>query len=146
MKKKVIIVIAEDDAGHAKLIKKNIRRAGFYNEIKHFTDGEQTLDYFLGDKSDISSHDHVLLLDIRMPKIDGITVLSKLRQNLQQIKIPVIIITTTDDPHEIKKCYKLGCNSYLVKPIEYGNFVEAFNQTGLFPTSANKEASKKANT
>jgi CheY-like chemotaxis protein len=130
--KKVIIVIAEDDAGHANLIIRNIRRAGFQNEIKHFTDGEQTLDYFFSDTSDINSQDHLLLLDIRMPKIDGISVLSKLKQDLQQINIPVIIITTTDDPHEIEKCYKLGCNSYMVKPIEYNNFVEAFNQTGLF--------------
>lgn len=132
MNKKVIIVIAEDDAGHANLIIRNIRRAGFQNEIKHFTDGEQTLDYFFSDTSDINSQDHLLLLDIRMPKIDGISVLSKLKQDLQQINIPVIIITTTDDPHEIEKCYKLGCNSYMVKPIEYNNFVEAFNQTGLF--------------
>lgn len=132
MNKKVIIVIAEDDAGHANLIKRNIRRAGFQNEIKHFADGEQTLDYFFSDTSDIHCQDHLLLLDIRMPKIDGINVLSKLRQDLQQIKIPVIIITTTDDPHEIEKCYKLGCNSYMVKPIEYDDFVEAFNQTGLF--------------
>ncbi len=132
MNKKVIIVIAEDDAGHANLIIRNIRRAGFQNEIKHFTDGEQTLDYFFSDTSDINSQDHLLLLDIRMPKIDGINVLSKLRQDLQQINIPIIIITTTDDPHEIEKCYKLGCNSYMVKPIEYNNFVEAFNQTGLF--------------
>ena len=132
MNKKVIIVIAEDDAGHANLIKRNIRRAGFQNEIKHFSDGEQTLDYFFSDTSDINSQDHLLLLDIRMPKIDGISVLSKLKQDLQQINIPVIIITTTDDPHEIEKCYKLGCNNYMVKPIEYDNFVEAFNQTGLF--------------
>ena len=132
MNKKVIIVIAEDDAGHANLIKRNIRRAGFQNEIKHFSDGEQTLDYFFSDTSDINSQDHLLLLDIRMPKIDGISVLSKLKQDLQQINIPVIIITTTDDPHEIEKCYKLGCNNYMVKPIEYDNFVEAFHQTGLF--------------
>jgi CheY-like chemotaxis protein len=130
--KKVIIVIAEDDTGHANLIKRNIRRAGFQNEIKHFTDGEQTLDYFFSDTSDIYSQNHLLLLDIRMPKIDGISVLSRLKQDLQQINIPVIIITTTDDPHEIEKCYKLGCSSYMVKPIEYANFVEAFNQTGLF--------------
>ncbi len=134
MNKEVIIVIAEDDAGHANLIKRNIRRAGFQNEIKHFTDGEQTLDYFFSDTSDIKSQDHLLLLDIRMPKIDGITVLSKLKQNAQQINIPVIIITTTDDPHEIERCYTLGCNSYMVKPIEYENFVEAFYQTGLFNT------------
>ena len=132
MNKKVIIVIAEDDAGHANLIKRNIRRAGFHNEIKHFSDGEQTLDYFFSDTFDFNSQDHLLLLDIRMPKIDGITVLSKLRQNLQQINIPIIIITTTNDPHEIEKCYDLGCNSYMVKPIDYKNFVEAFYQTGLF--------------
>ena len=132
MNKEVIIVIAEDDFGHANLIKRNIRRAGFHNTIKHFTDGEQALDYFFSDTSDLKSHDHLLLLDIRMPKIDGITVLSKLRLNLQQSNIPVIIITTTDDPHEIEKCYKLGCNSYMVKPIEYSNFIEAFIRTGLF--------------
>ena len=132
MSKEVIIVIAEDDAGHANLIIRNIRRAGFHNEIKHFTDGEQTLDYFFSDTSDIESLDHLLLLDIRMPKVDGFTVLRKLRQDLKEIYLPVIIITTTDDPHEIEKCYKLGCNSYMVKPIEYKNFVEAFNQTGLF--------------
>ena len=132
MNNEVTIVIAEDDSGHANLIKRNIRRAGFNNEIKHFTDGEQTLDYFLSDTSDIQSLNHLLLLDIRMPKIDGITVLSQLRQTFQQIKIPVIIITTTDDPYEIKKCYDLGCNNYMVKPIEYNNFVEACTQTGLF--------------
>ncbi len=134
MNKEVIIVIAEDDAGHANLIKRNIRRAGFQNKIKHFTDGEQTLDYFFSDTSDIKSQDHLLLLDIRMPKIDGITVLSKLKQNTFQVNIPIIIITTTDDPHEIDKCYSLGCNNYMVKPIEYQNFVDAFHQTGLFNT------------
>jgi len=132
LSKEVIIVIAEDDAGHANLIIRNIRRAGFHNEIKHFTDGEQTLEYFFSDTSDIKSLDHLLLLDIRMPKIDGITVLTKLRQNFQQINIPVIMITTTDDPHDVGKCYELGCNSYMVKPIEYKHFIETVNKTGLF--------------
>ena len=132
MSKDVIIVIAEDDTGHANLIKRNIRRAGFQNEIIHFIDGEQTLDYFFGDAPDYNSQDYLLLLDIRMPKIDGISVLSKLRQSMQQSNIPIIIITTTDDPHEIEKCYALGCNSYMVKPLEYKNFVEALYQTGLF--------------
>ena len=132
MSKEVVIVIAEDDTGHANLIKRNIRRAGFKNEIKHFIDGEQTLDYFFGDASDLNRQAYLLLLDIRMPKIDGISVLSKLRQSLPQINIPIIIITTTDDPHEIEKCYALGCNSYMVKPLEYNNFVEALYQTGLF--------------
>ena len=132
MNKEVIIVIAEDDAGYANLLKRTVRRAGFENEIKNFSDGEQTLDYFFGDTSDLTRQHHLLLLDIRMPKVDGFTVLRKLRQDLKDIYLPVIIITTTDDPHEIEKCYKLGCNSYMVKPIEDKSFVDAFNQTGLF--------------
>ncbi len=132
MNKEVVVVIAEDDDGYAKLLKRTIRRAGFKSRIKHFTDGEQTLDYFFSDTSVLARQHHVLLLDIRMPKVDGFTVLRKLRKDLREITLPVIMMTTTDDPHEMEKCYNLGCNSYMVKPIEYDNFVEAFNQTGLF--------------
>jgi len=132
MNKEVIIIIAEDDAGHANLIKRSIRRAGFHNKIKHFTDGEQTMDYFISDTLNVKCNDYLLLLDIRMPKVDGITVLRQLRQNVSLLNIPVIIISTTDDPHEIKKCYELGCTSYMVKPIEYTNLIEALMQTGLF--------------
>ena len=114
------------------LLKRNIRRAGFHNEIKHFTDGEQTLNYFFGDKPDFTNQDHLLLLDIRMPKLDGILVLRKLKEKLDRINIPVIIITTTDDPHEVEKCYMLGCSNYMIKPIDYESFIEAFNKTGLF--------------
>ncbi len=131
MNKKVTIVIAEDDAGHANLLIRNVRRAGCTSEIRLFTDGEQTLDYFFNNTSDLAGQHHVLLLDIRMPKIDGITVLSKLKQKLREINIPVIIISSTDDPQEIKKCYKLGCSNYMVKPIDYERFVEAIHQAGV---------------
>lgn len=66
-----------------------------------------------------------------MPKVDGITILRTMQQNEYLSKIPVIMITTTDDPHEIDECYKLGCRSYMVKPVNYENFIEVFGEIGM---------------
>jgi len=135
MKKEVVILIAEDDEGHASLIRKNLKRAGISNEILHFKDGQETLDFLLG--SDGGQHRvkntaYLLLLDIRMPKIDGVEVLRKIKQDVELRKIPVIMITTTDDPREVEHCHSLGCSNYITKPIDYNKFVEAINQLGLF--------------
>ena len=135
MKREVVIVIAEDDEGHAALIKKNLNRAGIMNDIVHFTDGQQVLDYLFqkGKKPQRENgRPYLLLLDIRMPKVDGIEVLSKIKKNKELRKIPVIMITTTDDPLEVENCHKLGCSNYITKPIDYDKFVEAIRQLGLF--------------
>jgi CheY-like chemotaxis protein len=135
MKKEVIILIAEDDEGHATLIKKNLKRAGLLNEIKHFKDGQEILDFLFGNgKNNTKQKDigYLLLLDIRMPKIDGEEVLKRIKENKELHKIPVIMITTTDDPREVEKCHALGCNNYITKPVDYDKFVEAIRQLGLF--------------
>lgn len=134
MNKEVIILIAEDDPGHASLIKKNLKRAGISNEIKHFSDGQQVLDYIFENKSneDFKSKSYLLLLDIRMPKVDGVEVLRQVKQDKELKKIPVIMITTTDDPKEVNACHKLGCSTYIVKPIDYEQFIRAIRQLGLF--------------
>jgi CheY-like chemotaxis protein len=135
MNKEVIILIVEDDTGHAGLIRKNLARAGIANQIIHFTDGEQVIDYFFNPKSrdEVKKPEsYLLLLDIRMPKMSGIDVLRKLKENEQYRKIPVIMITTTDDPAEIALCHQLGCSSYITKPIDYDKFVEVIRQLGLF--------------
>jgi CheY-like chemotaxis protein len=75
---------------------------------------------------------YLLLLDIRMPKIDGIEVLRRLKEDEELKKIPVIMITTTDDPREIDFCHRLGCNSYIAKPLDYDHFVNAIQQLGFF--------------
>ena len=75
---------------------------------------------------------YILLLDIRMPKVDGIEVLRQIKSDPELKKLPVIIITTTDDPDEIDRCHKLGCNNYLTKPVDYEEFVRAVRQLGLF--------------
>jgi CheY-like chemotaxis protein len=135
MKKEVAILIAEDDEGHASLIKKNLRRAGISNEIIHFKDGSEILEFLM--KSNNGRHResgtaYLLLLDIRMPKVDGVEVLRQVKQDEELRKIPVIMITTTDDPREVENCHRLGCSNYITKPIDYDKFVDSIKQLGLF--------------
>lgn len=135
MEKDAIILIAEDNEGHAKLIRMNLKRAGINNKVIHFFDGQETLDFlFLKGEGPHREKNvpYILLLDISMPRVDGIEVLRQVKKNNVLNKIPVIIITTTDDPKEIKKCYTMGCNNYITKPIEYNNFVEVLKQLGFF--------------
>ncbi len=131
----VTIIIAEDDEGHAALIKKNLKRAGIVNQILHFKDGQETLD-FLFKRGDGPHLEHgtsiILLLDIRMPKVDGVEVLRQMKQDSELRKIPVIMVTTTDDPREVEKCHEIGCSNYVTKPVDYDKFVTAIHQLGLF--------------
>ncbi len=137
MTTEMTILIAEDDDGHAALIQKNLKRAGVTNTIIRFRDGQEVLD-FLHMQGDGSKREpeapYVLLLDIRMPKIDGFEVLSRIKDDPQLRKIPVIMVTTTDDQQDIDRCHELGCSSYITKPVEYENFVHAITQLGLFLT------------
>ena len=135
MTKEVVILIAEDDAGHARLIEKNLARAGLHNPIRRFEDGQQVLDFLFGNTiSPLHNADTscLLLLDIRMPKVDGIEVLRRIKHDAGTRKIPVIMLTTTDDPREVERCHELGCNSYIVKPVDYEKFAEAIQNLGLF--------------
>ena len=135
MNKGVTILIAEDDEGHAALIKKNLNRAGINNPIIHFMDGQETLNFIFsrgpGPHRQPNSP-YLLLLDIRMPKVDGFEVLKQIKEDGELRKMPVIMVTTTDEPHEIERCHLLGCNSYITKPVDYDNFVTAIRQLGLF--------------
>lgn len=135
MKKEGVILIAEDDEGHYELIKKSLQRVGICNEILRFADGQETLDFLFvrgdGPKRE-SNKEYILLLDIRMPKIDGVEVLEKIKQDPELKKIPVIMLTTTDDPRTIERCHKLGCSVYIVKPVEYKSLADAVQKVGLF--------------
>ena len=135
MNKDVIILVVEDDEGHAGLIRKNLARAGIINEIIHFKDGQEIIDFLFkqGDGPHrCSGVAYVMLLDIRMPKLDGVEVLKMLKDDPELRKIPTIMITTTDDPREVENCHKLGCNNYITKPVEYEAFVNAIRQLGYF--------------
>ena len=128
------IVLAEDDDGHATLIQLNLERAGLANGFVRLRDGQEALDYIRGEGA-YAGQPHgaiLLLLDINMPKVDGVEVLRLLKADPRTNPIPVIVLTTTDDPREIQRCYQLGCNVYITKPVDYQAFIEAIRRLGLF--------------
>jgi CheY-like chemotaxis protein len=125
------ILIVDDDEGHAILIRENLEAAGIPNRIEHFRDGQAILDFFAQRPDDLAES-YLVLLDIRMPKVDGIEVLRRLKANPKLAKLPIIMLTTTDDSREVERCYELGCNVYIQKPVDYERFAEAIRRLGLF--------------
>ena len=125
------VLIVEDDEGHAILIRENLEAAGLRTRIEHFNDGQAVLDFFAKGLP-TPPETYLVLLDIRMPKVDGIEVLRRLKANPTLAKLPVIMLTTTDDAREIDRCYALGCNGYIQKPVDYERFADAIRQLGLF--------------
>lgn len=137
MKQAPTILIVDDDEGHAILVRQNLEAAGLDNRIEHFRDGQAVLDFFF-DRTGAPRHQsgdvYLVLLDIRMPKVDGIEVLRRLKADAELKKIPVIMLTTTDDQREVERCHRLGCSVYIQKPVDYDKFAEAIRRLGLFVT------------
>ncbi|HEU0264139.1 MAG TPA: response regulator [Geobacterales bacterium] len=133
----VTILLVEDDPGHARLIEKNLRRAAVANVIVSLDNGQKALDFLFKQGAytdDTTPMPLLVLLDLNMPVMDGYQVLKRLKADDRTKKIPVVVLTTTDNPNEIGKCYELGCNVYVTKPVEYDDFCEAIRQLGLFLT------------
>jgi len=135
MSKPVTIIMIEDDEGHARLIERNIRRSGVNNEVLPFTNGTAARRYLFG--SDGSGRDHkgqalLILLDLNLPDMTGTEILRQVKENKYLKSTPVVVLTTTDDSVEIKRCYELGCNVYITKPVNYESFANAIRQLGLF--------------
>lgn len=132
MNNPVKIIMIEDDEGHARLIERNIRRAGVNNEILPFTHGGEALNYLFNQKNPEQNFSLLILLDLNLPDMTGIDILKRVKSDPNLKYAPVVVLTTTDDAQEIKHCYELGCNVYIVKPVNYDNFANAIRQLGLF--------------
>lgn len=130
----VTIIMIEDDEGHARLIERNIRRSGVNNEIIPFSNGTAALNYFFGSHGELLHKGQALLilLDLNLPDTSGIEILRQLKESKQFKTTPVVVLTTTDDAQEIKRCYELGCSVYITKPVNYESFANAIRQLGLF--------------
>lgn len=129
----VTIVMIEDDEGHARLIEKNIRRAGIFNKLKHFTDGATAVEFlFHAADGPKMNGPALILLDLNLPDMNGVDILAKIKGDDQLRRTPVVVLTTTDDKVEIQRCYDLGCNVYITKPVDYESFADAIRQLGLF--------------
>lgn len=133
--KEMIILIAEDDDGHADLIQEGLEKSGVVNKIIRFSNGEDVWNFLSGKAHTLvrdKNKNYLLLLDINMPKMDGIEVLKRMKSDKEYKEIPVIMLTTTDDPREVEACYKMGCNMYITKPVDFIKFTETLKRLGLF--------------
>jgi DNA-binding response OmpR family regulator len=131
----VTIIMIEDDEGHARLIERNIRRSGVNNEIVPFTNGTAAMTYLFGEDGTGQARKGkalLILLDLNLPDMSGIDILRQIKENKYLKAAPVVVLTTTDDSQEIKRCYELGCNVYITKPVNYESFANAIRQLGLF--------------
>jgi CheY-like chemotaxis protein len=123
------ILMAEDDDGHALLVRERLERCGLRNEVRRFRDGQEAWEYLGGA---LPRGRYLLLLDIRMPRMDGVELLRRMKADPRLKGIPVIMLSTTDDPAEIARCYQLGCGGYLTKPVDFTTFSETISRLGLY--------------
>jgi len=131
----ITIILVEDDPGHALLIKKNLLRAGIVNEIIHLDNGKKAIDFIfseiMNEKPGLSMPHYLMLLDLNLPIIDGYRVLETLKTDARTRHIPIIVLTTTGNDMEVRRCYESGCNIYLVKPVKYEKFADAIQKLGM---------------
>ena len=129
------ILLADDDDGHAFLTEQNLRSAGVTSPVIRFSDGQEVLDFLFGNESGHClkpNERYLLLLDIRMPKVDGLDVLRQVKNDPALHSLPVVMLTTTDDPRDIQRCHDFGCNVYIQKPVDYDRFAAAVTKVGEF--------------
>ena len=136
LKESVMIMLVDDDDGHRLLIRENLRAGGIVNDLLEMSDGQQAIDYLTrrGQYQDPtkSPRPGLILLDIKMPKLDGFVVLELVKSDPALRLIPVLMLTSTDQQAEINRCYTLGANGYVVKPVRYEEFQERIKALGLF--------------
>lgn len=133
--KPVKILLVEDDPGHARLIEKNLRRANITNDIIVLDNGQSASDFLFCEGAHSNSRLEtplLVLLDLNLPIITGHQLLRRMKEDTRTHHIPVIVLTTTEDSREIHKCYELGCNVFITKPVDYDHFTDAVRKIGLF--------------
>jgi CheY-like chemotaxis protein len=130
------ILLVEDNPAHAELIIRSLEDHKVPNDIYHAYDGEVALDYLFHRGPYQDAHEnprpHVILLDIRMPKIDGIQVLKEIKSSAELKHIPVIILTTSEAEGDVQKAYQNYANSYLVKPVDFDEFMQLMDELGFY--------------
>ena len=126
----VEILLIEDNPDDAGLTIHALKKNNLADNVLHLNDGEEALNYlFSGEKRAIPK---VILLDLKMPKVDGIEVLRRLKSDEEKKVIPVVVLTSSKEERDIVESYKLGVNAYIVKPVDFDKFVKAISEIGLF--------------
>ena len=131
MRKHFSVLVAEDEDGHFILIKKFLQEMGFKSNVRRFVDGQEALAFLFEYEKQADGAEpvnYLLILDIRMPKVDGIEVLEKIKRSPKLKKIPVVMLTSSGSPADIKRCAKLGCQDYILKPLNGEDFGEVIDR------------------
>lgn len=143
MKQDIDILLVEDNAGDAEMTVAALSENNLANKLLHVKNGEEALDFIFGEGKYLGRQiDHkpkVILLDLKMPKVNGIEVLQKIRSDERTRNIPIVVLTSSKEDPEIQKCYDLGVNSYVVKPVEFDEFQKAISELGLYWMIANQQ-------
>ncbi|RRA49399.1 response regulator [Acidipila sp. EB88] len=127
------ILLVEDDPDHELLTIRALRRSNVANDVRVARDGEEALAMlFDKDNAAVSSLPQLILLDLKLPKVDGLEVLRRIRENERTRMLPVVVLTSSDEERDILRSYKLGVNSYIRKPVNFSDFTETANQLGMY--------------
>jgi len=129
MQTAVEILLVEDNPNDAELTIRALKKNNLANSLVHLEDGEEALDFLYDEQNEMPK---LILLDLKMPKIDGIDVLRKLKSDEQKRIIPIVVLTSSKEERDIVESYKLGVNAYIVKPVDFDQFVKAVSQIGFF--------------
>lgn len=136
MNTQVEILLVEDNLNDAELAIRALKKNNLVNRLIHLKDGSEALDFIFAEGAyggrDMDNLPKVVLLDLKMPKINGIEVLQRLKSDNRTKKIPVVILTSSNEDPDIKVCYELGANSYVVKPVQFDGFAKAVNELGMY--------------
>ena len=136
MRPELEILLVDDEEGHTELVRRNFRRIGIGNPIVSVTRGQDALDFVFARNAYAGRQPGgplLVLLDVKMPgSVDGIEVLRQVKADPATRRTPIIMLTTTDDPRDVNRCYDLGCSIYLTKPVEPVRFMESVSRLGLF--------------
>ncbi|HZJ35683.1 MAG TPA: response regulator [Gillisia sp.] len=130
------ILLIEDNASDAEMTVRALKKSGIANKLLHLKDGAEALDFIFakGNYSDrkVVNGPKVVILDLKMPKVSGIEVLQKMKSDERTRKIPVVVLTSSKEDPDIKECYALGVNSYVVKPVDFDQFYKAISELGFY--------------
>ena len=136
MIEEIEILLVEDNRSDAEMTIRALKKNNLANNLLHLRDGAEALDFIFAmgeyDGRKIENRPKVILLDLKMPKINGIEVLRKIKEDARTRKIPIVVLTSSREDPDIQTCYTLGVNSYVVKPVEFEEFHKAISDLGLY--------------
>lgn len=130
----VNLLLIEDNQNDIELTRRALSKQNLADKMHVVTDGQEALDFLFGNKGSetVGNMPKVIILDLKLPKVNGLEVLDKLKSDGRTKSIPVVVVTSSQEPTDLSKCYMLGANSYIVKPVEYENFIKALSEAGVY--------------